>query len=41
MLGDIPGVAQVPVDSHFFDDFGADSMLNTRFCTRVHMAVLP
>jgi non-ribosomal peptide synthetase-like protein len=28
-------VDEVPVDDHFFDDLGADSMLMTQFCARV------
>ena len=35
VLGDIVGFDSVPVDGHFFDDFGADSMLMARFCARV------
>src|SRR5215470_11869740 len=35
VLADIVGVEQVPADSHFFDDLGADSMLMARFCARV------
>jgi len=35
VLADIVGAEQVPVDSHFFDDLGADSMLMARFCARV------
>ena len=31
-------VEQVPVDSHFFDDLGADSMLMAQFCARVASA---
>ena len=29
------GAEHVSVDSHFFDDLGADSMLMARFCARV------
>ena len=35
MLGDVLGTGEVPVDAHFFDDLGADSMLMARFCARV------
>ena len=35
VLADIVGTEHVPVDSHFFDDLGADSMLMARFCARV------
>ena len=35
VLGDILGAGDVPVDAHFFDDLGADSMLMARFCARV------
>src|SRR5580704_12828844 len=35
VLADILGIARVPVDSHFFDDLGADSMLMARFCARI------
>jgi non-ribosomal peptide synthetase-like protein len=35
VLADIVGVEHVPVDSNFFDDLGADSMLMARFCARV------
>jgi non-ribosomal peptide synthetase-like protein len=35
VLADILGIARVPVDSHFFDDLGADSMLMARFCGRI------
>ena len=35
MLADIVGTEHVSVDSHFFDDLGADSMLMARFCARV------
>jgi non-ribosomal peptide synthetase-like protein len=34
VLGEIVGVEAVPLDSHFFDDLGADSMLMARFCAR-------
>ena len=32
VLADIVGTEHVSVDSHFFDDLGADSMLMARFC---------
>ncbi|MGH4007036.1 MAG: Pls/PosA family non-ribosomal peptide synthetase [Pseudonocardiaceae bacterium] len=35
VLAGILGVEQVPVDSHFFDDLGADSLVMARFCARV------
>ena len=35
VLADIVGTEHVPVDSNFFDDLGADSMLMARFCARV------
>jgi Phosphopantetheine attachment site len=35
VLADIVGTANVSVDSHFFADLGADSMLMARFCARV------
>ncbi|MFF4491208.1 Pls/PosA family non-ribosomal peptide synthetase [Streptomyces sp. NPDC001544] len=35
VLADILGTGQVSVDSNFFDDLGADSMLMARFCARV------
>jgi non-ribosomal peptide synthetase-like protein len=35
VLTDVMGDGQVSVDSHFFDDLGADSMLMARFCARV------
>ena len=35
VLADVMGVEQVSVDSNFFDDLGADSMVMTRFCARV------
>ncbi|GHJ99782.1 hypothetical protein SY2F82_15800 [Streptomyces sp. Y2F8-2] len=35
MLADIVGTEHVTVDSHFFDDLGADSMTMARFCARV------
>jgi len=35
VLADIMHVEQVPVDSHFFDDLGADSLVMAHFCARV------
>ena len=35
MLADIVRVERVSVDSHFFDDLGADSMVMAQFCARV------
>ncbi len=35
VLAGVVQVDQVPVDSHFFDDLGADSMLMAQFCARV------
>lgn len=35
VLADVVGVEQVPVDSNFFDDLGADSMVMAGFCARV------
>jgi non-ribosomal peptide synthetase-like protein len=35
VLADIVGTEHVSVDSNFFDDLGADSMLMARFCARV------
>ena len=35
VLAEVLDVEQVPVDSHFFDDLGADSMVMARFCARV------
>ncbi|RCG31503.1 amino acid adenylation domain-containing protein [Sphaerisporangium album] len=34
-LGRVAGLDQVSVDSHFFDELGANSMLMARFCARV------
>jgi non-ribosomal peptide synthetase-like protein len=34
VLADIVQTDQVPVDSNFFDDLGADSLLMARFCAR-------
>ena len=35
MLADVLHVERVPVDSNFFDDLGADSMVMAQFCARV------
>ncbi|MEV8476323.1 Pls/PosA family non-ribosomal peptide synthetase [Streptomyces sp. NPDC051173] len=35
MLADVMRVDVVSVDSHFFDDLGADSMVMARFCARI------
>ena len=35
VLADVMGVDRVSVDSNFFDDLGADSMVMARFCARV------
>jgi non-ribosomal peptide synthetase-like protein len=35
VLAEVLHVEQVPVDSHFFDDLGADSMVMAHFCARV------
>ena len=35
MLAGIVGTEHVSLDSNFFDDLGADSMLMARFCARV------
>jgi non-ribosomal peptide synthetase-like protein len=35
LLAGVLGVDQVSVDSHFFDDLGADSLLMAQFCARV------
>jgi non-ribosomal peptide synthetase-like protein len=35
VLADIVRVEQVSVDSHFFDDLGADSLVMAHFCARV------
>jgi non-ribosomal peptide synthetase-like protein len=35
VLAEVLGVERVSVDSHFFDDLGADSMVMARFCARV------
>ena len=35
VLANILHVDGVPVDSHFFDDLGADSLMMAQFCARV------
>ena len=35
VLADVVQVERVSVDSNFFDDLGADSMVMARFCARV------
>ncbi|MCU1671307.1 MAG: nrps4 [Blastococcus sp.] len=35
MLADVLHVERVPVDGHFFQDLGADSMVMAQFCARV------
>jgi non-ribosomal peptide synthetase-like protein len=35
VLADIMSLDQVPADSHFFDDLGADSLVMAHFCARV------
>jgi non-ribosomal peptide synthetase-like protein len=35
VLADVVRVEQVSVDSHFFDDLGADSLVMAQFCARV------
>jgi hypothetical protein len=35
MLAEVMKVKQVPVDSHFFDELGADSLVMAKFCARV------
>src|SRR5215469_13452734 len=35
VLADVVQIDNVPVDSNFFDDLGADSMVMARFCARV------
>ncbi|MEU2428530.1 Pls/PosA family non-ribosomal peptide synthetase [Streptomyces sp. NPDC007861] len=42
VLADVVSAEQVPVDSHFFHDLGADSLVMARFCARIRKrAVLP
>ena len=35
VLAEVMRAGQVPVDSHFFDDLGADSLLMAKFCARL------
>ena len=35
MLADVMKIEHVPVDDHFFDDLGADSLVMAKFCARV------
>ena len=35
ILAEVMRVEQVPADSHFFDDLGADSLVMAKFCARV------
>ena len=35
MLAGVMKIEQVPIDSHFFDDLGADSLVMAKFCARV------
>ncbi|MEV8593514.1 Pls/PosA family non-ribosomal peptide synthetase [Streptomyces sp. NPDC052012] len=35
LLADVAHVDEVPVDSHFFNDLGADSLVMAHFCARV------
>ncbi|MFI5688107.1 Pls/PosA family non-ribosomal peptide synthetase [Streptomyces sp. NPDC051636] len=35
VMADLVRVEQVPVDSHFFDDLGADSLVMAHFCARL------
>jgi non-ribosomal peptide synthetase-like protein len=35
VLADVMHVEQVPVDGHFFDDLGADSLVMAHFCARI------
>src|SRR5919106_493028 len=35
VLAGVLGVDRVPVDGHFFEELGADSLVMARFCARV------
>src|SRR5580704_5183642 len=35
MLAEVMRAERVPVDGHFFDDLGADSLVMAKFCARV------
>src|SRR6266700_2156883 len=39
ILADVAGVDRLSVDSNFFDDLGADSLVMARFCARVRKRV--
>ena len=41
LLAQVLQVEQVPLDSHFFDDLGADSLVMAQFCARVRKRTLP
>ena len=41
MLAAVLSVERVSVDSNFFDDLGADSMVMAQFCARVQKAARP
>lgn len=41
VLAEVLRVDEVPVDSHFFDDLGADSLVMAQFCARVRKRGLP
>jgi hypothetical protein len=40
VLADVMQVERVSVDSNFFDDLGADSMVMARFCARVRSGLI-
>ncbi|MFI5688072.1 Pls/PosA family non-ribosomal peptide synthetase [Streptomyces sp. NPDC051636] len=35
VLADVTSVERIPVDSHFFDDLGANSLVMAQFCARI------
>ncbi len=41
VLAEVLRIDDVPVDSHFFDELGADSLLMAQFCARVRKRGLP
>src|SRR5258706_9638511 len=41
VLAEVLCIDDVPVDSHFFDELGADSLLMAQFCARVRKRGLP
>ncbi|MCE7004036.1 phosphopantetheine-binding protein [Kibdelosporangium philippinense] len=41
VLAEVLRIERVPVDSHFFDDLGADSMVMAQFCARVRKQPSP